>query len=66
MQILLNGVAHECATASTIVSLLADAGYGDQRVAVEVNHEIVPRSLHANYALSADDRVEIIHAVGGG
>jgi sulfur carrier protein len=37
-----------------------------QRVAVEVNLEIVPRSQHANRSLSAGDRVEIVRAIGGG
>lgn len=66
MQIVLNGAARECAPATTISTLLADSGYAERRVAVEVNREIVPRSLHDRYALSEGDRVEIIHAVGGG
>ncbi|HEX7130842.1 MAG TPA: sulfur carrier protein ThiS, partial [Rhodanobacteraceae bacterium] len=45
MQIVLNGSARECAPATTVSTLLADAGYAERRVAVEVNREIVPRSL---------------------
>lgn len=66
MQIVLNGVARECAPAMTIAALLADAGFAERRVAVEVNREIVPRSTHDRYALSEGDRVEIVHAIGGG
>ncbi|MBS0431846.1 MAG: sulfur carrier protein ThiS [Proteobacteria bacterium] len=66
MQILLNGAPRECAPATTLAGLLEEAGYGGKRVAIEVNREIVPRSLHANYALDEGDRVEVIHAVGGG
>lgn len=66
MQILLNGEPRECAQAATIATLLEQAGYGQRRVAVEVNREIVPRGLHVEYALNDGDRVEIIQAVGGG
>ena len=66
MQILLNGAPRDCAQGVTVASLLEESGYGGRRVAVEVNHEIVPCSLHAKYVLNEGDRVEIIQAVGGG
>ena len=47
MHITLNGSPRDCAPATTVAQLLEDAGYGQRRVAVEVNQEIVPRSLHA-------------------
>jgi len=37
-----------------------------KRIAVEVNLEIVPRSQHSDHLLQAGDRVEIVHAIGGG
>ena len=43
--------------------LLARAG---RRVAVEVNGEIVPRGRHNGHTLADGDRVEIVHALGGG
>ena len=66
MQILLNGAPRECAQGITVASLLEESGYGGGRVAVEVNREIVPRSLHVRYVLSEGDRVEIVSAIGGG
>ncbi|HET7932312.1 MAG TPA: sulfur carrier protein ThiS [Rhodanobacteraceae bacterium] len=66
MQIYLNGQAHECAAAATVAALLEASGYAGRRVAVEVNREIVPRSLHAQHALHEGDRVEIVQAIGGG
>jgi sulfur carrier protein len=66
MQIFLNGQAHECAADMTAATLLEASGYAGRRVAVEVNREIVPRSLHAQYALHEGDRVEIVQAIGGG
>jgi sulfur carrier protein len=35
-------------------------------VAVELNHEIVPRAEHATRALAAGDVLEVVHFVGGG
>jgi len=66
MQILLNGASETLPDACTVAQLLDRAGYGARRVAVEVNGEIVPRSAHASHALGAGDRVEIVHALGGG
>ena len=66
MQITVNGESRqvpEGATASQLVELLGLAG---RRLAMEVNGEILPRSRHATHALSPGDRVEIVHAVGGG
>jgi sulfur carrier protein len=50
----------------SVADLLAARGLAGKRVAVERNGEIVPRSRHAATWLSADDRLEIVVAVGGG
>jgi sulfur carrier protein len=42
------------------------AGSAGRRVAVELNQEIVPRSRHASQSLADGDRLEIVHAIGGG
>jgi sulfur carrier protein len=41
-------------------------GLGGQRIAMEVNLEIVPRSTYEIHALQPGDRIEVVHAVGGG
>ncbi|WIG57233.1 MAG: Sulfur carrier protein ThiS [Rhodanobacteraceae bacterium] len=66
MKIFLNGEPHECGPATTVAGLLEGTGYGDRRVAVEVNREIIPRSRHAQHSLHEGDRVEIVQAIGGG
>lgn len=66
MYITLNGSPRDCAPATTVAQLLQEAGYGSRRVAVEVNHQIVPRSQHMNHVLAESDQVEIVHAIGGG
>ncbi|HEX4869211.1 MAG TPA: sulfur carrier protein ThiS [Moraxellaceae bacterium] len=66
MQIQLNGQAHELAEGSTLAALVASLDLGGRRIAVELNGEIAPRSQHAGLILRTGDRVEIVHAIGGG
>ena len=37
-----------------------------KRIAMEVNGEILPRSGYAEHRLNDGDRIEIVHAIGGG
>ena len=46
--------------------VLQAEGLAGRRVAVEVNGAIVPRSRHGEHVLEPGDRVEIVHALGGG
>ena len=66
MDFLLNGEPRTVAAPASVQQLLQAEGLQERRVAVEVNGEIVPRSRHAEWALVAGDRVEIVHALGGG
>ncbi|GHA89172.1 sulfur carrier protein ThiS [Cognatilysobacter bugurensis] len=66
MDIVLNGEPRSLDPALTVLQLLQREGLADRRVAVEVNGDIVPRSRHAEHALATGDRVEIVHALGGG
>jgi sulfur carrier protein len=66
MHIMLNGQPRDCAPITTVAQLLEQAGYAGRRVAVELNQEIVPRSQHASRTLADGDRLEIVHAIGGG
>lgn len=66
MKIEVNGQIREVAEAVTLIEVLAAEGLAGRRVAIEVNRELVPRSLHVSHVLRAGDRVEIVHAMGGG
>jgi sulfur carrier protein len=66
MQIVLNGSTRECPAHITLATLLDEAGFAQRRVAVEVNRQIVSRSQHTSHILNEGDRVEIVHAIGGG
>lgn len=66
MDIMLNGEPRQLATPTTVLQLLQLEGLAERRVAIEVNGEIVPRSRHGERALTQGDRIEIVHALGGG
>lgn len=50
----------------TLQDLIQTLQIPSQAVAVAVNSEIVPRSELLTFPLRDKDRIEIIHAVGGG
>jgi thiamine biosynthesis protein ThiS len=66
LDIEVNGEARRVDPATTVAELIASLGLAAEHVAVERNREIVPRAAHAETALSAGDRLEIVTFVGGG
>lgn len=66
MQIIVNGEQREVAEGTTAEQLVADMQITTKRIAMEVNLEIVPRSTYGEYTFKPGDKVEIVHAVGGG
>ncbi|MBS61722.1 sulfur carrier protein ThiS [Salinisphaera sp.] len=66
MQIEVNGAPTQCAEHATLAQLVNDLGYGDQRIAVEHNGQIVPRERYPQTMIAPGDTLEIVHAIGGG
>lgn len=66
MKIYLNGEARQVPDNMTAAGLVEELGLSGKRIAMEVNREIVPRSAYHNHHLSEEDKVEIVHAIGGG
>ena len=66
MNIQLNGEQKQVGDNSTVANLLDSLGIGKDRVAVEVNLDIVPRAQHATHVINDGDRIEIVQFVGGG
>lgn len=61
-----NGEALEVPLDTTVGGLLQHLRLADRRVAVEVNEEIVPAGRHHEHRLAEDDKIEVVHAIGGG
>lgn len=66
MHITLNGEAYPLKDGQSVAELLEALQLAGKRLAVEVNEAIIPKSRHATHRLQAGDRVEIVHAIGGG
>ncbi|WP_339844042.1 sulfur carrier protein ThiS [uncultured Halopseudomonas sp.] len=66
MQIQLNGDPFVLDSATTLTDLIEQLGLTGKRLAIELNLEIVPRSEHSQTVLTEGDRIEIVHAIGGG
>lgn len=61
-----NGEAREVPEGTTLSGLLAQLKLESERVAVEVNAQVVRRARHATHLLATGDQVEIVTFVGGG
>ena len=66
LTIVLNGIERRLTGSTSVAELLAADGFGHRPVAVEINHEIVPKSQHAQRLIADGDRIEIVQAMGGG
>lgn len=68
MRLMVNGEFFETADPSTIADLVDRVAprRGDRGTAVAVNGEVVPKRQWDAIKLSEGDRVEVLHAIGGG
>ena len=66
VQIRLNGDAKEVGEGTTLQGLVEQLALAPERLAVELNREVVRRADWRAVVLSEGDRVEIVHFVGGG
>ncbi len=66
MQLIINGDAQDFSGELTLTALVEQLGMKPERVAVELNRDIVPRAQWPTTALHDGDRLEIVHFVGGG
>jgi sulfur carrier protein len=66
MEITINGELKSVREKITVQQLLQDLGILEQKLALEINQEIVPRSNYSQYQINSGDQIEIIHAIGGG
>lgn len=63
--IYINGLSTET-SCQTLADLVIELNLQGKRFAVECNTQIVPKSKLSQHLIQTNDRIEIIHAVGGG
>lgn len=69
MTLTLNGTARrfeQLDPGANLLNLIAALELKSDRIALEHNGEIAPRASWANQSLVDDDKIELVHFVGGG
>ena len=65
-KIQLNGNSYEVSNGTNLEDLLNKLKIKKNKVAIEVNGNIIERKKYSNLILNKDDKVEIVHFIGGG
>ena len=66
MQVTINGETRDVPSDLTVEELLREIGTKQERVAVELNLEVVPRAEFGERRVRDGDSLEVVHFVGGG
>jgi len=66
MQVYVNGESTELSGTLSLSELITQLDLPAARIAVELNREVVRRADWSGTMLKEDDRIEIVHFVGGG
>ena len=66
MRVYVNGEAREFSSPLSLADLIIQLDLPPARIAVELNRAVVRRNDWSTTELSDDDRIEIVHFVGGG
>ena len=65
-KIQLNGNSYEINRGTNLDQLLNKLKIQKNKVAIEVNGEIIEKKKYPDLILSMDDKLEIVHFIGGG
>ena len=66
MKVFVNGELMEVDGTSTLAELITQLDLPAARIAIELNRDVVRRSDWGSTMLKDEDRIEIVHFVGGG
>ena len=66
MELIINGKTEQVPDGINAAQLIERLGLAHERMAMEVNQEIVPRSSFKTHIFKAGDQIEIVRAIGGG
>ena len=66
MKIYINGQDRDIAENCSVNDIINDLGLTGKKIAIELNKEILPFQQYTTQILHDEDRLEIVHAIGGG
>jgi thiamine biosynthesis protein ThiS len=66
MKVFVNGAEKDFSGATSLAELITQLDLPAARIAIELNREVVRRSDWGSTMLKDEDRIEIVHFVGGG
>ena len=66
MTVILNGEKKELAASVNLAQVVDDLALSSQAIAVELNGRVVRRAEWPQTVIGENDRIEIVHFVGGG
>lgn len=66
MKVTVNGEERECAEGTSLALLIGDLGIKVKVMAAAVNMNVVKKADWESHVLSPDDKIELLHFVGGG
>lgn len=66
MKIRLNGEDKDIEAGTALQALIESISHAPERIAVELNGEVIRRADWPRVTLNEGDRVEVVHFVGGG
>ena len=64
--IVLNGEAYPLEKEHSLAALIATLNLSGQAIALAVNRQIIPRAQWQDHQLHAQDKVDVVRAIGGG
>lgn len=66
LRLVINGEDRQTESSQNVQDLLQELDITGSHIAVAVNLEVIPRAAYADTRLKEGDKIEIVHAVGGG
>jgi thiamine biosynthesis protein ThiS len=66
LRVYINGESREVSGTPSLAELISQLDLPPARIAIELNREVMRRSDWGTTVLRDDDRIEIVHFVGGG
>ena len=66
IQIYINGKKKNINSNYNLINILEEYSLKDKMLAVEINQEVIPKSMYKTITLNKNDKIEILELIGGG